>query len=392
MTIEIEIILFMLIFSGFFSGIETAILGLGILDMIRDKKKKLNWILQRKRTLLASVLIGNNITIVAAALSLEHLLKNIEDYRLYTAAFASQIIIFFFFGEAFPKAISRKFDKTILRIFHLPIKIFYYFVFPFATFLLWITDVITKFMPEKEGIKKEDVFSFVESNIAEEEPLTNSILKLNKTLAKEIMKPLPEITALEKNMRIKDAIVVLEKTPYTRFPVFEERGDNIVGYVNVFDFLNHTQNKKVGQTMYPPVFVPETLPANQILHKMEKEQIPIVFVVNEYGGVAGLITFENIAEELVGDILSLEQTHETPDIIKTTKGKYLLDANMDIDDFSEFFSIKIKKVGFETITGFIIKKVERIPSVDEKIELEFGTFLINEADNKTIHRITFEPK
>ncbi|MDH5719580.1 MAG: hemolysin family protein [Spirochaetia bacterium] len=392
MTIEIQIILFMLFLSAFFSGTETAVLGLGILDLVNDKKKKLNWILQRKRNILAVVLIGNNITIVSAALSLELFLKdNIEPWA-QSAAFAAQIAIFFFLGEAFPKAFSRKLSKKILFVLYFPLKVFYYFFLPFAVFLLWLTDFITKALPEKEGMKKEDIFHFVESHIPEDEPITNSILKLNKTFAKEIMQPLPEITGLEKNMNIKEALVILEKTPYTRFPVYEERGDNIVGYVNVFDFLSQRQSSKLSGIMYPPVFVPETLPANQILYKMQKEQIPMVFPVNEYGGVAGLITLENIAEELVGDILSIEQTHETPDIIKTIKGKYLLDANMDIDDFNDYFSIKIQKAGFETITGFIIKKIGRIPNVNEKLEFDFGNFVIDEADKKTIHKITFEPK
>lgn len=407
MPVEFFIVLFMLIGSAFFSGVETALLGLGPLNLIRGDQKRLYRLYLRKDRLISACLIGNNLTIVAATLALDSMLPEDGSIALKILAFFIQVGVFFFLAEALPKTVLRRLDLWVLQVFYPLLRFFDVVFWPLSSAFLGFTSLLFKLLPDERGLRREDLFHFIGSQFQDEHSqFTRSIMSLGQTTAREVMIPLPEIYSLEAGMTLKQAQVVLEETSYSRYPVYQERGDNITGYVQVSDFLDLRGSSRIDKVVKPPVFVPETLPADQLLIKMQNEKLPIVFVVNEYGSVAGLVTLENIAEELVGEIVSNEQAQEAPDIIpadqittaaayhgdiKISDDHFLLDGNLDIDDFCSHFSVSVDKQGFETITGYLAYHLGRIPEQGERIETETGIFQITEADERTIHQILYHP-
>lgn len=391
MSLELLVIFLMLLMSAFFSGIEIALLGLTPLNIVQDKSGKLAALLKRKEKLIASTLIGNNITIVASTLALEKLLRQAEPWE-QSVGFFLQILIFFLLAEFAPKSFFKQFYKKILSFFYIPISILYYLLWPFSSFFLRITDTIFKIFPKQKNsrLTREDIFLYVDRNVGESPiALTEGIMLLASTRAREIMTPLPDVILVDKDHNVQEVISLLDEYGYTRYPVYQERGDNIIGYINVFDFLNSKSSTKISTLLYKPVFIPETLAADKLLSRMQKENLPMVFVVSEYGSVSGIITLENIAEELVGELVSDSQKAEKPYIQREQQDNFILDGNLDIDDFNREFGCKIVKDGFETLTGYLIHAIGKIPAKGEKISLPPGNFVILEADEKTIDKVSY---
>ena len=390
---QIVIILVAILTSAFFSGAEIALLGVTPYSVTNRNKSRLLKLYQQKDNLIASMVIGNNFSIVSATLFLDKLISQHSDSVTgKVVAFSIEIILFFFLAEALPKSVFRKLDSHIL-IYTAPfIWFFHYFLMPIGLFFRFATHFFFKLFP-KTGGNKEDFVYFLGSHFMQEKrPISRGLLSLSKTASLEIMTPLPEIYSIHKDSTVQETLSLLDKTRYSRYPVFKERGDQIIGYVNVADFLKLKLGNKISTIMQPAVFVPETLSADRLLFKMQNEKNPVVFVVNEYGSVSGMISLENIAEEIVGDeIISLEQQQEKPDIIELENKEFQLEGNLDLDDFNDRFNVIVPKEGFETITGYIMYVLHKIPQTGEVLETDFGTFSISKADEKTIHTVIFRP-
>ncbi len=402
----------MLAFAAFFSGMENAIVGLGPMNIASgDNKKQRSWLaslLRKKEKIIATCLIGNNITIVGATLAVNSLLEAYQTIYIVVIVFISQLVFFFFLGEVFPKSLFRKLDIRMLTFFYYPILTFYYLFLPFSTSLVVIMNkTLYFFFPRQEKkIDKEDIFYHVASNLREERlTITRDILRLENTRAKEIITPMTDVYALSVDATVEDAMEVIEEAHYSRYPVYEERMDNIIGYVSVSDFIPLKKSTRMRTIMEKAHFVPESLSIDRVLFKMQNEKIPMIFVVNEHGLILGIITREDVAEELVGEIVNEEQKNEWEHIQSATQSEYpdagvknpeinikkiyFLDGNLDIDDFNEYFSMRIKKDGFETITGYIIKKLGYIPVPGEMVVMDAGRMVIEKADEKTIDRIRY---
>lgn len=395
MSTEIIVILLMLFFSAFFSGTEIALLGISPYQVTGKGKEKLRKLLQQRDNLISTMLIGNNITIVAATLALNKILGSLDDPWLKFGAFSAQTLLFFFAGEALPKNLFRKINYSALNALYPVIQGIYYLFLPLSKILMVITKKLFEALPKNEENKEtgEDLIYFIGSHFVKEDtPIARGLLSLKNTLVREIMTPLPEIFSLASSINIADATEVIQNTAYSRYPVYKDRGDNIIGYINVFDILGTKPSQKISTIMYDPVFIPDTLKANELLFRMLRQQWPMVFIVNEYGIVTGMVSLENIAEEIVGDeIMASEQIAETPDVVPLENGAFLLDGNLDIDDFNQYFQLFIEKQGFETITGYLCHICGYIPRMGEIIEREYGSYEIVEASQKTLDLIRYMP-
>ncbi|MCB1148332.1 MAG: CBS domain-containing protein, partial [Leptospiraceae bacterium] len=191
---------------------------------------------------------------------------------------------------------------------------------------------------------------------------------------------------------LREAYETIEENMYTRYPVFEERGDNIVGFITVYDILENNPATRVSSIIREPTFVPETLPADLLLQKMQSEKLQIVFIVSEYGTVIGLVTQENLAEELVGDIISRDQAHEAKYIVAAGRRKFELDGNLDIDDFNSTFGMQIDKDGFETLNGYVVRQLGRIPELKDSIDTGNGILTVLEADRMRAIKFLFQQR
>lgn len=391
MNAHIIIMLVMIFASAILSGMEISMAALSPFHYQKKYKEKITFLLRKKDSIISTLLIGNNICLVTATIALDNLLPRSLNTYSRLGAFLLQILLFFFLAELLPKNIFRKLNSWIVVKLYFVIIIIYYILFPLSWFFAIFSSYFFRFIPESKQVKKEDIVHFIRKQFTREKrPITQGLSSLGKTRALEVMTPTPEVFSVNSDSNIKEALLVIKGTSYSRYPVYESRGDNLVGYIKIFDLLNARPTESIKKYMYDPIYVPESLPIDKVLHKMQKEIFQMVFVVNEYGSVTGIITLENIAEEIIGsDILAREQITEKPYIVKINESTFELDGNLDIDDFNEMFELNIEKKGFETITGYIINVYGDIPEKGTKIATNFGSLLIRNANKKTILSIQF---
>ncbi len=391
MYVEVNILTICLIGSMFFAGVETAMFGIGPLSLVRGHKKRLYWLYSHKDRIVMTCLIGNNITIVGATIMINHIVLSSGQFWTTFMALALEIIVLFLFGEVFPKIIAQQLGLRILEILYYPINIFYHIFIPLSKVFSSLTNFISRFLSTSTTFKREDIFNFLSTQMHGQD-IINSLMSLKKTNAKEIMTPLNEIYSLNKNSSITEIMDLLNTTSYSRYPIYEERGDQIIGYVMISDILGASKNEPISNFIQKATYIPEFLSVDQLLSNMQRDKTPMLFVVSELGSIIGLITLEDIAEELVGDIHSKEQPGL--EMIKKEQGKlkntFTLSGVLDIDDFNDYFKLNIKKDGFETLTGFLMKEKMNIPQKNDKLHFDFGSFTILDGDQKNVRKLRFK--
>jgi len=201
------------------------------------------------------------------------------------------------------------------------------------------------------------------------------------------MIPDVDIISVDADESYKNIISVIERTRFSRIPVYKNTKDNFIGYIYYRDLIKNPHSK-IEEILIDPAFIPETKNVFDIYNKMQKERIPLLFVTDEYGNTTGMLTFEDIAEEIVGEI----QTDDHPSekiITKLTEKKYLLSGRLDIDYFQRYFNIEINKIHFETLAGFIMSLNGEIPDKGDHIRFKEYEFIIEETGLRTIDKVLF---
>ena len=204
------------------------------------------------------------------------------------------------------------------------------------------------------------------------------------------MTPFPDLYILDEEDTIKDGLSIFEDSTYSRYPIYQERTDNITGYVTVEDLIKNPPSKRINQFKKELAFVPENLPVDKALSKMKNEGHPLLMVVDEYGASEGIVTMEDIAEVMLGDIRSGEQKQEIAEIEVQDNG-FRLQASIDLHDFNEFFQCSLKKQDFDTLGGFVMSHLEQIPEQGAELDLEIGKLVVLESDKRTLKTLLFIP-
>jgi CBS domain containing-hemolysin-like protein len=226
----------------------------------------------------------------------------------------------------------------------------------------------------------------------EEKDMIYSVLQLNETRVRELMTPRMDIRALEVNTPLKDALENFILSGFSRIPVYEENIDNIVGLLYAKDLLalwhNDTMQTLLTRDMVRPAyFVPETKRADELLREMQNRNIHLAIVVDEYGGTAGLVTIENLIEEIVGDIRDEFDLNEEVDYIQSGEGEYLIDGTMNIDDVNELLGVHLNNDDSDTLAGYIYTRLGRVPLLDETLETAETILRVRSLDGRRIRKI-----
>lgn len=387
---ELWLIFIALLFSGFFSGIEIAVTGLNTMSLVTGNSVKLSALFKRKERLVAFCLVGNNLTIVGATLALDQYLEHEPLLAVKLIAFIAQVMLFFLFAELIPKAVFLRTNTVALSFLFYPIMALYGLFYPFTLLFFQLNRLMKRIFPAQAADQTEEIFHFVGSSMQGQgaNSMTGGLLKLERLKIRELMTPFPEIYMLDEDQTTKESLAILEETSYSRYPVFDEKDENITGYVGIDDLLRAPPSRKIGQLKKEMTFAPESLSVDKALNMMKKDNLPMMMIVDEYGSLEGLLTMEDIAEVMLGDIRSAEQKHEIAEIEKTKNG-YLIQASIDLNDFNEFFQLNLKKEDFDTLGGFIVNAVQGIPEKDEILEIEDLRFQILESDKRTIKTIKY---
>lgn len=395
----------MVLLSALFSGTETALVSANPVRLTSMAEhgnraaRKVLPLLSNMEDAMGMVLIGNNIANIAATAFITYVATRafmLQETALF-AVTAVQTMLFLLFSEVSPKIIARSRPETFLMTLHIPLRIFNVLFRPLVFLSLFfstqlkknfsIPDDTNKYVRSRDEI---DIFFQLghEEGILEHEHsrLVSELLSFRDITASEVMTPTVEITSLQNTAKVSSLVRLIEKTRFSRIPIYEERVDNITGYVFYRDLIQHPDAREVRELCTPAVYVPETGNVYELYREMTRKKHPVVFVVNEYGAVTGMITYEDIAEELVGEIETRDHREEAM-IEQLSPRRYILNGRLNIDYLTRYFPIAIEKKGFETVAGFLSYQLGRVPSRGDRLEYEGYRFIVDESTDRAVVKV-----
>jgi CBS domain containing-hemolysin-like protein len=223
----------------------------------------------------------------------------------------------------------------------------------------------------------------------EERRLLRSVVEFSEALVREVMTPRPDIVAIGATATLDDLRALFREQEYSRFPVYNEGPDSIVGIVFVKDLISLTPGREpatVAELMRPAYFVPESKRVPELLKEFQRKQVQAAIVVDEYGGTAGLVTLEDLIEEIVGEIRD-EYDEEAEPVVDEGNGMWLFSGKVDIDEVSERLHVPIEREGFETVGGYVMSHLGRVPGVGEVVEIDGLVIEVLEAERRRVHKV-----
>jgi putative hemolysin len=402
---QIILLFILLIFSGFFSSSETALFSIS-----RSKARHLakmegraNALIKRMKDnphrLLSTILIGNNVVNVAASaiatrLSIDFFQNSaIAGTASYLIGAVTGVMTFLIlvFGEVIPKSVATRNSVLIARIVIFPIYWCSLLFMPIVMFLDFIPKLTGK-IQQSPAVTEEELMTIVEvveegGEIKEEErELIHNIFEFDDTNASEIMTPRADMFVIEADAPLN--LLTITESGFTRIPVIDDSIDNVVGILNVKDLLAHQakglERPDVRQIMRPPYFVPEHKKLDSLLHQFKKRKTHMAIVVDEHGGISGLITLEDALEELVGEIRD-ETDKEEPLIIKKKSKEWIVLGKTDIDEVNDIIGMNIPdSTEYDTFSGYILEQIGRIPSENEELSIGEFKVVVKEKDGNRI--------
>jgi putative hemolysin len=403
--IYILVIIACIICAAFFSGAETAIVSCNRIR-IRHLAKSLDRnaqmvekLLARPERILATTLVGTNtfivLGVVMAATYAGILLKQYEDLGGVVATLVMTPVILIF-SEAVPKAyFYRHADIITLRTGGI-IRFFSFLFSPLVILSTFLTRKMMSLMgdesPKNPFVTRDElrVLMWESGRLGilekHEQDMIHHIFKFRETAVKSVMVPLVTVDAIEVGGKVASALKMIGERGHSRLPIYEGRIDNIIAYVSVADLLGRHPNTSIRKLMKPALVVPETKSIADLLLDLKARGEHLAVVVDEYGGVSGVATLEDIVEEIVGEI---EDEYDEPEkeLAEKEPGGTIMEGSRDLERLNEELGLALPEGDYETLTGFIMSLTGRIPHRGEKIRYEGITFEILESSDRTIQRI-----
>lgn len=388
--LQMIILFFLLCLSAFFSGTETALFSVNkvrILRLVEEGNKRaqaLQNMLDNPNRLIATILIGNNIVNIGASALATSIAIDIYGNTGVGIATGIMTLLVLVFGEVTPKNFATH-NAEKWSLAYGVIEFLKALSFIFKPIIL-ILNVITNFFLKVTGgqgdkdpfITEEELKLLVnvgqeEGLIAESErEMINSIFEFDDTLVKEIMVPRIDIIALDVNETVYNAILAVIEVGHSRIPIFEDTIDNIIGIIYAKDLLknfnNDLQTLEIKKIMRPAYYVPENKKVKNLLAELRQARVHMAIVLDEYGGTAGLITIEDVIEEIVGDIQD-EFDDEEETITTLPDGSVIANARASIYDINEILNIDLPDDEFETLSGLVFNLLGHLPKVGEELIL-----------------------
>ncbi|TFH42603.1 MAG: HlyC/CorC family transporter [Chrysiogenales bacterium] len=399
------VIFVMIIFSFFFSGAETAFLTASRMRLetiyggVTGRAARSLALLNREKDVIGMLLIGNNIANVTATAFITYLatkafLLNKPGLMAVTAV---QTVIFLVLCEVTPKVIARAHAESFLMICAYPMTVLVAIMKPAIRFSLFFSHALKALFRMKDSERRivrtrEEIdllFKIGEEDgvIGEDhQKYVSEILTFRELTAKEIMTPTIDIVSVESSRAVRELSEIFVLSRFSRIPVHDARVDNIIGYVFYRDLLKRRRLSRIEDVMNKARYVPSTKSVYALFTEMVDQRAPVVCVVNEFGAVVGMVTHEDIAEEVVGEIQTRDQSEEEL-ITELGRGRYMVSGRVDIEYFSKRFNMILVKKGFETLSGFLEYKMGKIPKKGERFVHDRYAFIIEEATERSIDRV-----
>ena len=412
-SFEITVFFVLIFLSGIFSSVEMAMHSLGkvvikkILTRGGTRAKLLGIWSSNQNKFLTTIYVGNNILKVGASVLASSITIDIARqhgyHESYALAAATGVITFILllFGEVVPKSIAQHNPEKIFLILSAPFNIALTLLRPFSAFFEWISRIIITVFGGTEqvrslGVTEDEIKAIIEAGeidgaIAEEEKeMIHSVIEFGDTIVKEIMVPRVDMVCVEVGTPMEEILEIMAEEKLSRLPVYEQTVDTIIGVLHIKNIMNawrkNIQEMSAIEFISLPYFVPETKKVSELLKEFKANRMQMAIVVDEYGGTEGLITMEDLVEEIVGEIKDEYDDH-APLIKKQEDGSFIVDSKVEIHHFNEQFNTKIPSDEYNTVGGFILWLLRRMPKKNEVIPYEHLKFTVIEADRKRIYKI-----
>ncbi len=403
MTFEVTLLVICLFLSGFFSSSETALFSISkvkALHIAKDGSKTGQLIMEMKadsHTLLTTILIGNNLvnigaSALATALAISHFKSNAVG--IATGIMTLLILIF---GEIFPKSFANHNNILVARWVIYPLYWLSKFFWPFIFALNFIPLLHGANENVQDAVTEDELMTMVEvveeeGEIKEEEKeYISNIFEFDDTSCSEIMTPRADMFVIDASDEFD--IQATLKTGFSRIPIIEDYIDNIIGILHVKDLFasfqrlskeNAIASLDVKKIMKIPYFIPESKKLDSLLKDFKVKKSHMAVVVDEHGGVAGIVTLEDVVEEIIGEIVD-ETDQMVPDIVKLKGNKWLVSGKIDIDDLNKEIGISIPESNnYDTFSGFFLEEIERIPQPGESIKIDKWNITVKDMDGNRI--------
>lgn len=406
--ISVIIILTTLVLSAFFSGFEIAYVSSNKVHLEILKKQEgvianvLTKLTRKPSKLLATMLVGNNVALVVYGFEMGKvmtvLLPPFFQNVLWHTIISTLIILIT--AEFMPKVFFQIYANQLLKVFAIPAYFFYLLFYPFSSFVMWISDFVLRVFFKTKGDYVPLSFSKVElvdyiseqmENAPKKEEVDSEVqmfqnaLEFSGVKAREIMIPRTEIVAVELNESIENLIATFVSSGFSKILIYNENIDDILGYVHSFDMFKKPKNIK--EVLIPIVNIPETIQINEVLNILTRKRKSMAVVLDEYGGTSGIVTLEDIVEELFGEI---EDEHDKDKFIEEqiSDTEYLFSARLEVEYLNETYHLDIpESEEYETLGGFIVLHNEGIPTQGEVIEIPPFTFIIEACSQTKIETV-----
>ncbi len=424
MSLYVVIIIISLLLSAFFSGMEIAYVSSNKIHIEIEKKQTgilarvLSKLTAKPSKFITTMLIGNNIALVVYGFFMGDVLVNwfqtllpskynyvnylLADLSLLSQTVISTIIILIT-AEFLPKVFFQIYANTLIKVLAIPAYIFYVLFTFISEFVMWISDFVLKYIFKTDGDQIQLAFTKVElgnyiseqmeaveadEEVDTEIQIFQNALEFSEVKAREAMVPRTEIIAIEIDDSIKALTALFTETGCSKVLVYKESIDDILGYVHSFELFK--KPKSIKSMMLPVEFVPETVFIKDVLNVLTKKRRSIAVVLDEYGGTSGLMTVEDIVEELFGEI---QDEHDTVDLVeeKDDDNQYTFSARLDVDYINETYKINLpENENYETLGGLIVNYTEEIPALNDVVKIAGFEFTILEVSHTKIDLVALK--
>jgi len=411
-NIQIWLILLALLGSAFFSGSETALISVNKVKLRKwlEKESRLarlvDKFLNRPSDILSTLLVGNSLMNVIATVVIADLIIQFFPARQTLSILVTALVIpiivtppILFFGEIIPKTVAREFAGRLVPLVTTPLLASYYLLLPVAK----ATHLISYQLLRLIGFKKQErerIFTrkniqrvLLESERAgvldgEERSYISGVFNFSKSIVREVMTPRTEIVAVPKGASVEEIAAKMNQSNFSRIPVYEGSLDHIIGIVHVADFLGKGK-KKEELLIHPVIFTPETRKCDSLFYEMRREKCHLAVVLDEYGGTAGIVTLENLLEELVGDIHDVHDNAGT--LVRMARdNSFIVDGRTRLDELADKIDLPEKSYEVETIGGLLVSQLGRIPESGERFQMGSLRITVLDATSKRVESLRLQ--
>ena len=400
-------LLLLFILSAFFSGSETALTTIDrhrLKYLVEKKKpgaKRLAAVLAYPDRLLSAILIGNNIVNIAASVFATALFLKLygDQGELMTILIMTPVLLIF--SEVCPKTYAAQNPERVSFLVLKPILLVMWFLTP----LIWLVTRVSRFMTwlfpgetERPLISEEEIKSIItvgeqDGVVAEEQrKMLHGVFELSQSRVRDLMVPRTEVVGIESGTSFSDILSLVQSARHSRFPVFKESLDHIVGIVHSKDILNYVNRPEafqVEKVARQPYFVPESKLVNLLLQSFRERKVHLAIVVDEYGGVEGIVTLEDVIEEVFGDIED-EYDVEEALIRELAPGRFMVDGSLTLRTFNSRFGLQLSEEHVTTLAGYVLQALGTIPVEGEQFVVDGIRLIVKRMDGQRVEALELD--